>query len=90
MARKPKPKRLRHIRIGWITSPTDWGYGYHEEWRIELDRRSCDKTLINTAVHEVAHVVLPMLDETAVEALGNHAADVLWRLGFRRIEKGDE
>ena len=90
MARKPKPKNLRPIRIGWVKSRTAWGWAYPEEWRIELDDRSCDKTLINTSVHEVAHVVLPMLDETAVEALGNHAADVLWRLGFRRVEKGDE
>ena len=90
MPRKSKAKRLRHIRIDWVKSRTAWGWGYPDEWRIELDARSCDKTLANTAVHEVAHVVLPMLDEAAVEALGNHAADVLWRLGFRRIEKGDE
>ena len=85
-----KRKRLRPIRIAWVRSNLAWGMAYPEEWRIELDDRSCDKTLAGIAVHEVAYVVLPMLDEAAVEALGNHAADVLWRLGFRRIEKGDE
>ena len=90
MPRKPRFKRLRHIRVDWITSRGFWGWAYPDEWRIELDHRSCDKMLMNTIVHEVAHVVLPVLDEAAVKILGDHAADVLWRLGFRRVEKGDE
>ena len=90
MPRKRKVKNLRPIRIGWVKSRTAWGWAYPEEWRIELDHRSCDQMLMNTIVHEVAHVVLPVLDEAAVKKLGDHAADVLWRLGFRRIEKGDE
>lgn len=90
MPRKRKLKPLRPIRVGWVKSNLCWGVAYPDEHRIEIDPRCDDKTLLNIAVHEVAHVILDVLDETAVEALGNHAADVLWRLGFRRIEKGDE
>lgn len=83
-------KRLRPIRIGWVKSERRWGCAFPDEHRIEIDPRCDDKTLLNIAVHEVAHVRLHLLDEAAVEDLGNHAADVLWRLGFRRIERGDE
>jgi hypothetical protein len=57
---------------------------YPDEHRIELDDRMTDVTLIEVASHEVAHVVLPVLDEDAVELLGRHIADVLTRLGFKR------
>lgn len=82
MARK---KRFRKIKIGWKRSETVWGMAYPEEHRIELDDRMTDVTLIEVASHEVAHVVLPVLDEEAVELLGRHIADVLSRLGFRRV-----
>ena len=88
MPRKRKP--LRPIRIAWVKSNLRWGCAFPDEHRIEIDPRCCDKTLLNIAVHETTHVLLPVLDESAVEALGNHAADVLWRMGFRRMEKGDE
>ncbi len=85
-----RKRRIRPIRIAWVKSASVWGMAYPDEHRIEIDPRCCDKTLLNIAVHETTHVLLPVLDETAVEMLGNHAADVLWRLGFRRMEKGDE
>ena len=81
MARK---KRFRKIKIAWKRSETVWGMAYPDEHRIELDDRMTDETLIEVASHEVAHVVLPVLDEDAVELLGRHIADVLTRLGFRR------
>jgi hypothetical protein len=43
-----------------------------------------DKTLLDIAIHETAHVVCPDLSEEAVDRIGKHAADVLWRMGFRR------
>lgn len=81
MARK---KRFRKIKIAWKRSESVWGIAYPDEHRIELDDRMTDVTLIEVASHEVAHVVLPVLDEEAVELLGRHIADVLTRLGFRR------
>lgn len=82
MARR---KPFRKIKIGWKRSASVWGMAYPDEHRIELDDRMTDQTLIEVASHEVAHVVLPVLDEEAVELLGRHIADVLSRLGFRRV-----
>ena len=82
----PKKRRFRQIKFSWRKSETVWGMAYPEEHRIELDPRMTDTTLIEVASHEVAHVVLPFLDEEAVELLGRHVANVLTRLGFRRTE----
>jgi hypothetical protein len=61
-----------------------WGLAFPHEWRIEIDPALDDKTLLDIAIHEAAHVVLPGLDEAEVDRLGRHAADLLWRMGFRR------
>lgn len=74
---------MRKIRISRKRNPGHWGMAYPDEWRIELDPELDDKTLMDIAAHEVAHVVLPDLSEEAVDRLGKHVADVLWRLGFR-------
>lgn len=82
--------RIRSIRIKWITSEKAWGYADIKRRVIELDRRLDDRTMLDIAIHETAHIELPMLDEAAVETLGKQAADVLWRLGFRRAHEGDD
>jgi len=61
-----------------------WGLAFPHEWRIEIDPGLDDKTLLDIAIHEAAHVVLPELDEGQVDRLGRHAADLLWRMGYRR------
>jgi hypothetical protein len=61
-----------------------WGLAFPHEWRIEIDPALDDKTLLDIAIHEAAHVVLPDLDEAQVDRLGRQAADLLWRMGFRR------
>lgn len=61
-----------------------WGYAYIDEHRIELDPRMTDEKLLEVAAHEVAHIILPQLDEATVTLLGRHVGDVLYRLNFRR------
>ena len=87
MARRP---RLKPIKIAWKPLSHAWGYAYAEEWRIELDPRMTDKTLLDIAVHETIHCCLPVLDEEAVDLTARHVANVLTRLGFRRFPDGDE
>lgn len=83
----PRRPRFRPIKIAWKKSESVWGMAFPEDRLIELDPRMTDQTLIEVASHEVTHVVLPVLDEEAVELLGRHIADVLTRLGFRRVEE---
>ena len=75
---------MRKVRIARKRNHGCWGMAYPKEWRIELDDRLDQKTLIDIAVHETAHLVLPDIDEHAIDRLGRHVADVLWRLGYRK------
>jgi hypothetical protein len=77
---------MRKVRYTFKRNPGCWGMAYPAEWRIELDDRLSDKTLIDIATHETVHVVAPDLSEEATDRIGRHVADVLWRLGFRREE----
>jgi hypothetical protein len=78
---------MRKVRIARKRNPGCWGLAFPAEWRIELDDRLSDKTLIDIAIHETAHVVAPDLSEECVDRIGRHCADVLWRLGFRKDEE---
>lgn len=77
-------RRFRPIKIDWKRSAVAWGYAYIDEHRIELDPRMTDEKLLEVAAHEVAHIILPHLDEATVTLLGKHVGDVLYRLSFRR------
>lgn len=77
---------MRKVRYSFKRNPGAWGMAYPDEWRIELDDRLSDKTLIDIATHETVHVVAPDLSEEATDRIGRHVADILWRLGFRREE----
>ena len=80
-------KRFRRIKVEFEEMRTTWGLAYTDEYRIVLDSRMTDATMLEVAAHEVAHVICPYLEEEAVELLGRHIGDVLTRLGFRRIEE---
>jgi hypothetical protein len=75
---------MRKIRYRFKKNPGVWGLALPDQWRIELDPAMDCKTLMDIAIHETAHVVCPDLSEEAVDRIGKHAADVLWRMGFRR------
>lgn len=75
---------MRRIRYCYKRNRGMWGLTFPHEWRIEIDPALDDKTLLDIAIHEAAHVVIPELDEAQVDRLGRQAADLLWRMGFRR------
>lgn len=75
---------MRKIRYCYKRNRGMWGLAFPHEWRVEIDPALDDKTLLDIAIHEAAHVVLPSLEEAQVDRLGRHAADLLWRMGFRR------
>lgn len=77
-------RRFKPIEIGWKRSAIAWGYAYIDEHRIELDPRMTDEKLLEVAAHEVAHIILPELDEATITLLGRQIGDVLYRLSFRR------
>ena len=76
----------RKIRIVRKRNPGCWGMAYPGKRMIEIDPECAEDTLIDIACHEVLHVEIPDLDESAVDRAARSIADVLWRLGFRQDE----
>jgi hypothetical protein len=54
---------------------------------ISLDPRQDEAELLDSAVHELLHVVFPHASEASVHAKATRIADTLWRMGYRRIIK---
>ena len=64
---------MRRIRYCYKRNRGMWGLAFPHEWRIEIDPALDDKTLLDIAIHEAAHVVIPDLSEAEVDRLGRHA-----------------
>ena len=52
---------------------------------IEIDPRQCPKEYMDTLIHEALHELFPRLHEKTVLHAGTSVADLLWRLGYRRV-----
>lgn len=52
---------------------------------ITLDPRQSEGELLDSAVHELLHVVFPHASEANVHAKATRIADTLWRMGYRRV-----
>lgn len=71
-----------------------FGMAYNGERRIEVDvdAHTHEKDLLDTFIHETTHIVQPELSEDAVVRISAGLADVLWRMGYRRVnlpKRGD-
>lgn len=52
---------------------------------ITLDPRQSEGELLDSAVHELLHVVFPHAPEESVHSKATRIADTLWRMGYRRV-----
>jgi hypothetical protein len=75
---------MRRIRYKFKRLRDCWGRAYPEEWRIELDPRMDEKTLMDIALHEGLHCIFPHIKEPDIDEAGKTLSDLLWRMGFRR------
>jgi hypothetical protein len=60
-----------------------WGLCY--DGIIEIDPRQNSKEYLDTAIHEMLHLVMPEMKEEDVARSARKMASVLWRLGYRRV-----
>lgn len=54
---------------------------------IEIDPRQCPKDYLDTLVHEALHELFPKKREKYILQAGTTIANLLWRLGYRRVKK---
>lgn len=62
-----------------------------QAWRghntIEIDPRQDSKERLGTLIHEVIHILYPELTEEEVLFAERTLAAVVWKQGYRRIQK---
>lgn len=52
---------------------------------IVIDPRQSEGELLDSAVHELLHIVCPHMAEKHVHTKATRIADTLWKMGFRRV-----
>ena len=82
--------RFKPIEIVFTNLRRYYGWAKAETRTIWIDPRLGDRKTLEIACHETLHVEFPFVDEINVKRAGKSMGDVLWRMGFRRMEKGDE
>ena len=55
---------------------------------IEIDPRQCPKDYMDTIIHEALHHLFPKKKEPSILRSGTSLANLLWRLGYRRVKNG--
>ena len=78
-----KPKRLK-IEVKKIGERGVVGY-YWSDGIIVIDPRQTKRDFLDTAIHESLHHAFPKAQERTVSKAAGVIADVLWRLGYRRM-----
>ena len=57
---------------------------------IWINENTKGKDLLDTIIHEFSHCFEPRWKEDTVLQFGTELAEVLWKLGYRSTELGDE
>ena len=81
MAKASKKKPIS-VKFGKLGKHKADGLAYIENRKILIDMRLTGVELLETILHEVAHVQQPDLSEEAVLEYSKETADILWKIGY--------
>jgi hypothetical protein len=82
MAKTSKRKKPITIKFGKLGKHKADGLAYVENRKIIIDMRLTGVELLETILHEVAHVQQPDLSEEAILEYSKETADILWKIGY--------
>ncbi len=81
MAKTSKKKPIS-VKFGKLGKHKADGLAYIENRKILIDMRLTGVELLETILHEVAHVQQPDLSEEAILEYSKETADILWKIGY--------
>lgn len=79
------PIRFRVKNKKLLESDGCVGLCYPGWYLIEIDPRQCPKDYLDTIIHEALHEIFPKKKEFSILKAGTSIANLLWRLGYRRV-----
>lgn len=81
MAKTSKKKPIS-VKFGKLGKHKADGLAYIENRKILIDMRLTGVELLETILHEVAHIQQPDLSEEAILEYSKETADILWKIGY--------
>ena len=78
-ASKKKPISVKFSKLGKHRAD---GLAYIENRKILIDMRLTGVELLETILHEIAHVQQPDLSEDAIVEYSKETAEILWKIGY--------
>jgi hypothetical protein len=76
---KKKPISIKFMKLGKHKAD---GIAYVQNRKILIDMRLTGLELLETILHEIAHVQQPDLSEEAITEYSKETADILWKIGY--------
>jgi hypothetical protein len=86
-ARKPLKFRVLNKPVHDTDDVVGQCWPYSGDRIIEIDPRQCPKEYLDTLIHEATHELFPRMKESTVLRAGTTIANLLWRLGYRRVRR---
>lgn len=75
--------KVREVKLGVNKL---WGRASFDEDTIELDPRLCGKKHLEISIHESLHLLFPTYSEEDITAKAISITNLLWKMGYRRID----
>ena len=63
-----------------------WGQAHYDDFLIEIDERAKGKKHLEIVIHESSHLILPTLSEEEIIDKSITLTNLLWQMGYRRID----
>ena len=82
---KKKPIKVLYSHLGQYKAV---GLAWKEDRVIAIDKRLKGINELETIIHELEHVQNPEWSETKVTKTAKEKAQILWDLGFRKVDNG--
>lgn len=77
--KKKKPITVEFSKLGQYKAD---GLAYVDKRKIIIDSRLTGVELLETILHEIAHIQQPDLSEEAVLRYTKETSEVLWKIGY--------
>lgn len=87
LRRKPLKIKIKIKKIFESTGNMGQCWPYQKNKRMEIDPRQRPKDYMDTVIHEALHLIFPDKKEKRIMWAGTTIANLLWRLGYRRVKK---
>jgi hypothetical protein len=89
IAKKPLKFRVWNKPIADTVGNVGQCWPHTKKHNIEIDPRQSPKDYLDTLIHESLHEIFPGKKESAILNAGTSLANLLWRLGYRRVKKNN-